>query len=125
MADLEYKGQGSVEGIFYHMGENDMSFYPYRRDAAKRLKSIVEQSRIDLRRPKLKWYVSQQTPTNEKGLNRVDPVAEVMTLAEADPHFYHLRELSFSKQDKELVLDTEAVLQLGYQIADYYLERTK
>lgn len=126
VADLEAKGHAvQLEGIFYHMGENDMSFYPYRRDAAKRLKSIVEQSRIDLRRPKLKWYVSQQTPTNEKGLNRVDPVAEVMTLAEADPHFYHLRELSFSKQDKELVLDTEAVLQLGYQIADYYLERIK
>ncbi len=44
--ELQAKGhQVELAGIFYHVGENDMSFGPYRRDAAKWLKSTVATSR--------------------------------------------------------------------------------
>jgi hypothetical protein len=44
----ELKDQGhtvELAGIFYHAGENDMAFGPYRKQAAKWLQSTVAQSR--------------------------------------------------------------------------------
>ena len=47
--ELQSKGnQVELAGIFYHVGENDMSFGPYRRDAGKWLQSTVAKSRQDL-----------------------------------------------------------------------------
>ncbi|MDB4713066.1 sialate O-acetylesterase, partial [bacterium] len=55
--ELEAKGhEVELTGIFYHLGENDMSFHPYRKQAADRLETIIAQSRKDLERPALKWY---------------------------------------------------------------------
>ncbi|MEC9056639.1 MAG: sialate O-acetylesterase, partial [Verrucomicrobiota bacterium] len=63
--ELSAKGhEVEVEGIFYHMGENDMSFHPYRKEAAARVQAIIVQSRKDLKRPGLRWFVSQQPPTD-------------------------------------------------------------
>ncbi len=47
--DLTERGhEVELAGIFYHLGENDMSFGPFRQNAAKWLTSFVEQSRTDL-----------------------------------------------------------------------------
>ena len=44
--ELEAKGNDvELTGIFYHVGENDMSFHPYRKQAAERLQAIVAQRR--------------------------------------------------------------------------------
>ena len=41
IADLTEKGHVvDLAGIFYHVGENDMSFGPYRQDAPERIQSI-------------------------------------------------------------------------------------
>ena len=82
----ELKDQGhtvELAGIFYHAGENDMAFGGYRRQAAKWLQSTVAQSRVDLAMPSLKWFVSQQPPIDEKGLNRIDVTANLAALAAA------------------------------------------
>ena len=56
VSDLEAKGHAvELAGIFYHVGENDMSFGPYRRDAPMRVQSLVRQSRVDLDLPGLRW----------------------------------------------------------------------
>ena len=120
--ELISKGHAvEVAGIFYHVGENDMSFHPYRRDAAKRVQAIVLQSRKDLRMPKLKWYVSQQPPTNVERLNKLDVVADIAKVAAADPNFIHLKTFNLPPQEKMLVITTKGIVRLGEAIAAVYL----
>ncbi|MFO0045339.1 MAG: sialate O-acetylesterase, partial [Armatimonadota bacterium] len=52
--EIEKRGNRvEVAGIFYHVGENDMAFAPYRRSAIGWLKSTIVQSRLDFEMPGL------------------------------------------------------------------------
>ena len=120
--ELESKGhEVELAGIFYHLGENDMSFHPYRKEAAKRVQTIIAQSRKDLEQPKLKWYVSQQPPTDVERLNNLDVVADMAKAAAADSGFIHLKAFNLPPQEKMLVITTEGIVQLGEVIAKGYL----
>ncbi len=110
-----------VAGVFYHVGENEMSMPPYRKQAAKWLKSTIAQSRKDLGMPNLKWYVSQQKPTDHKNVNKIDVVADIAKLAAEDEHMVHIKVFDPPKQDRRLVLDTKGIVWLGQQLADVYL----
>ena len=66
-----------LAGIVYHLGENDMSMPPYRRDAAPWLEDMFAQSRIDLADTKLPWFVSQQPPTKHERVDAIDVVEAV------------------------------------------------
>ena len=124
MTDLKEKGH-SVElaGIFYHAGENDMAFYPYRKQATQWLKSTILRSRQDLGLPSLKWYVSQQTPPDGKGVNSIDITANLAELAAADPTTFHLKAFDLPPQREKLVLDTAGVVKLGELMAEGYMEK--
>ena len=123
VSDLKAKGhQVSLAGIFYHLSENDMSFYPYRKMAAERIQDIIAKSRDDLRMPDLKWYVSQQLPTDEKGLNRIDVVADFEKIAKNDPNLIHLKAFSLPPQKKKLVLDAAGVIQLGRLMGEVFFK---
>ena len=112
--ELEAKGHKvRLAGIVYHLGENDMSFYPYRKEAAGRLQTIIGQSRKDFGQPELKWFVSQQPPTDEKGVNRIDVVADMEKVAAVDPNLIHIKAFDLPPQKKRLVLDTAGVIALG------------
>ena len=120
--ELEAKGhEVELTGVFYHLGENDMSFHPYRKQAAERLQSIIAQSRKDLERPGLKWYVSQQPPTDDKSVNNIDVVANVAMAAAADPTLIHLKAFNLPSQEKKLVISTAGIVELGEFIAKSYL----
>ena len=122
--ELEAKGHAvELAGIFYHVGENDMSFGPYRKDAAKWLNSTVTKSREDLALPALKWFVSQQPPTDEKGLNRIDVTANLAALAAADPAFIHIKAFDLPPQEEKLVITTAGIVRLGELLGESYLER--
>ena len=110
-----------IAGIFYHLGENDMSFYPYRKDAASRLQAIVNQSRLDLELSELDWYVSQQPPTDDERVNQIDVVSMVKAIAEKDSHLHHIKVFDLPVQEKKLVITTAGILHLGKSIADFYL----
>ncbi len=121
--DLEAKGHPvTLAGIFYHLGENDMAFWPYRNNAAKWLQSSVNQSRQDLGLPSLKWYVSQQPPANEEGLNKIDITARLAAIAEADSAFVHLKAFDLPPQEEQLVIKAAGIVQLGKLLAECYLE---
>ncbi len=118
ISELEAKGHRvTLAGICYHLGENDMSFQPYRREAAKRLQEMITQSRKDLQRPGLSWILSQQRPTDDKRVNDIDVVANVAALAAADPHTSHLKAFSLPPQEKKLVIDTAGIIRLGELLA--------
>lgn len=121
--ELEAKGhQVELAGIFYHVGENEMSFGPYRSNVAKWLQSTVTKSREDLGLPALKWHVSQQPPTDEKGLNRIDVTANLAAIAAADPAFIHLKAFDLPPQDEKLVITTAGIVRLGELLGESYLE---
>ncbi len=120
--ELKDKGHPvELAGIFYHVGENDMAFYPYRKDAAKWLHSTVARSRTDLAVPDLKWHVSQQQPPDEKGLNRIDVTANLTALAAADPAFIHVKAFDLPHEEK-LVLNTAGIVKLGELLARSHVE---
>jgi len=122
--ELQAKGhEVELAGVFYHLGENDMSFHPYRKLAAERLRTIIEQSRKDLERPALKWYVSQQQPTDEKSVNNIDVVANVAAVAAVDPALIHLKAFNLPPQEKKLVISTTGIVELGEFLAKSYLGR--
>ena len=121
--DLQAKGhEVELAGIFYHVGENDMAFGPYRKDAAKWLQLTVSQSRQDLGLPSLRWYVSQQPPTDEDGLNKIDVTADLAATAAADPGFIHLKAFSLPPQTEKLVITAAGIVRLGELLAESYIE---
>ena len=111
-----------LAGIFYHVGENEMSFGPYRSNAALWLQSIVAKCREDLALPALRWFVSQQPPPDEKGLNAIDVTGKLAAIAAADPAFIHIKAFNLPPQEEKLVITTEGIVQLGEVLAKSYLE---
>ena len=102
------------------MWRNDIALY--RKEAAGRIKSIVEQSRKDLDLPELRWFISQQPPTDVERLNGLDVMGDVAKLAEADPHVIQIKALDLPPQEKRLVIRADGVLALGELIARAYME---
>lgn len=123
IAELESKGHTvELAGIFYHLGENDMSWGPFRRGATARLMSLVNQSRVDLGQASLKWFVSQQPPTNDKSVNNIDVTADLERAVAQDGNVIHLKVFDMPKQDFQLVIDTPGIVWLGQAMAKKYLE---
>jgi hypothetical protein len=110
-----------LAGIFYHVGENDTAFGPYRRDAAKWLQSTVAKSRVDLGLPALKWHVSQQLPADEKGLSAIDVTAKLAAIADDDPAFIHIKAFDLPPQEEKLVITTPGIVRLGELLARSYI----
>lgn len=118
IADLEEHGQRvRLAGIVYHLGENDMAFGPYRRNAAKHLEALVAGTREALALPELRWFVSQQTPPDHEGLAKIDVVADVKALAAKDPHLVLVQAFDPPKQKEALVFDAAATVWLGERLA--------
>lgn len=122
----ELKGKGhdvELAGIFYHVGENEMSMHPYRKAAAGWLKSTIQQSRLDLQMPDLRWYVSQQPPTDHESVNSIDVTGDIAKLAEADSQLIHIQAFGLPVQPRQLVLDTAGIVRLGELIAERFLQQ--
>jgi len=119
IGDLEARGQRvRVGGVVYHVGENDMSFHPYRAQAAERLGALIRGSRADLGLPELRWYLSQQPPTDHERVNGVDVVAAIAALAAEDPLCEHVRLADLPPQEERLVIGTAGVVWLGERLAE-------
>ena len=124
MQRLVDRGQRvELAGIFYHAGENDMSFSPHRRNAAKWLQETIAQVRQDLQLPGLKWFVSQQPPTDEESVNQIDVVAALEKAAAADPHLIHIKAFDLPVQKQKLVITAEGIVELGELLARHYLQQ--
>jgi hypothetical protein len=70
--------------------------------------------------PSLEWYVSQQPPPDEKGLNQLDITADLAAIAAADKAFIHIQAFDLPPQPEKLVLNTAGVLKLGEVLAESY-----
>jgi hypothetical protein len=122
--ELESKGhQVELVGIFYHVGENDMAYGPYRRQISKWLKETVSQSRIDLADPKLKWFVSQQAPSEAIGPREPKIEDELAAMAAADSSFIHIPTTDLPPQREKIVITTPGTIKLGEILARSYITR--
>jgi len=122
--ELSEKGhEVELEGIFYHLGENDMSFSPYRQKAPRRLAALIAQTREDLAMDDLRWFVSQQPPTDDEGVNRIDVTSALEKVASADDNLIHTKAFDLPKQEKKIVITTAGIVELGKVIAEAYLKR--
>jgi len=122
--ELEDRGQKvELAGIFYHLGENDMSFAPFREKSIGWLASLVAQSRKDLGLPALKWFVSQQRPTDDPSVNSIDVTAQLVKLAAADPNLVRVEAFDLPGQELKLVIGTPGIVALGERLAASYLKR--
>jgi hypothetical protein len=118
MQELTERGHTvELAGIVYHLGENDMSYGPFRRESIAQLASLIAQSRKDLGLPSLPWFVSQQPPTDDKDLNAIDVTAELERLAAADPHLVHIKAFDLPGRELQLVITTSGIVALGEQLA--------
>jgi hypothetical protein len=116
--ELQARGQRvELAGIVYHLGENDMSFGPYRRRAIGDLAQLIAQSRKDLGLPELLWWVSQQPPSDSDKPGAHDVTAELRALAAADSHLVHLPVFDLSGRERELVITTPGIVELGERLA--------
>jgi CubicO group peptidase (beta-lactamase class C family) len=123
---LKNKGhEVQLEGILYHLGENDMSMGQHRRKAPEWLASLIDQSRIDLGNADLEWIVSQQLPTHHESLNKIDVTSGLESLAKEDPNVTHLKVFDLPGQDQPIVLTTPGVLALGERLGATYLQGGK
>ena len=111
-----------LAGIFYHVGENDMSWGPFRREAPQRVMSLITQSRKDLNLPQLTWYVSQQPPTDDKGVNEIDVTSNLEQIFASDKNIVHIKALDLPTQEKKLVIDAIGIVRLGQSIGNRYLQ---
>lgn len=124
MKELADRGlEVELAGIFYHLGENDMSFAPFRKQAIPWLASFVARSRQDLGLPALPWYVSQQRPTDDESVNGIDVTAALEKLAAADPHLIHVKAFDLPGQEQKLVITTPGIVALGELLAGSYLKQ--
>lgn len=123
VSDLESNGHTvELEGIFYHVGENDMSFSPFRKKAPRWIESLIKQSRVDLKQPELRWFVTQQPPTDHEQVNAIDVTSELARISDTDPNWIHIRAFGLPKQEKQLVLDESGVISLGQLMAAEYIK---
>lgn len=120
MEDLRRQGyETTLEGIFWHTGENDTYFEPYRRKYAEWMRELIGQTRIDLKQPDLRWYLSEQHPAapwkNMEAINRA-----VRTLAESDPAVRVIPTTDLPHE--RLHFGTKGTLLLGEAMARAYLD---
>ncbi|MFT5301770.1 MAG: hypothetical protein ACI87E_004521 [Mariniblastus sp.] len=120
--DLENRGhEVELAGIFYHVGENEMSMASYRKSSSDWMRAMIESSRKDLGLPHLRWSLSQQLPTDHKSVNGIDVLAAFKALADADKDVFHFPALDLPPQKKQLVIDSPGIIWLGREIAKQYL----
>ncbi|MCP4193857.1 MAG: sialate O-acetylesterase [Planctomycetaceae bacterium] len=121
---LEQRGHRvELAGIFLHIGENEMSMPPYRQRVPEWLTATVKQSRQDLALPAVKWFVSQQPPTDHESVNSIDVTAALEEVASADENLFLIKAFDLPPQSKQLVLDTFGIVSLGQLMAESYLQQ--
>jgi hypothetical protein len=69
-------------------------------------------------RPHLKWYVSQQSPTHNEELSRIDVLSQVEEALQSDPDTVHVKWRDFPDTEKELVISTAGILEMGKRLAE-------
>lgn len=119
--DLNRQGfECSLEGIFWHTGENDTYFGPYSQNYAKWMKELIEQTRRDLKQPELPWFISEQHK-NAPWRNMDSVNAALNEMARSDPRIKIIKTSHMPHAQHHF--GTKGTLLLGEEMANAYLQK--
>lgn len=118
--DLTLQGYDcTVEGVFWHSGENDTYFAPYQQKYAGWIKELIAQVRLDLKQPALPWFISEQHPRaiwkNMEPMN-----AALRTMAQSEQQVFVISTAHLPHA--RLHFGTQGTLLLGEAMAEAYLK---
>ncbi|MST95338.1 MAG: hypothetical protein EXS33_08765 [Pedosphaera sp.] len=118
--DLTRQGyECTLEGVFWHAGENDTYFGPYRQKYAAWMKDLITQVRLDLKQPALPWFISEQHPRaiwkNIEAMN-----TSLNTMAQSEQRVFIVK--TGQLPHGRLHFGTQGTLLLGEELAQAYLK---
>lgn len=121
MEDLTRQGYDvTIEGVFWHTGENDTYFDPYFRNYAAWMQTLIAQVRLDFKQPALPWFISEQHPRAIwKNSETINSALRAMAQSEKDVFVIKTSHLPHER----LFFGTKGTLQLGDELAQAYLQR--
>ena len=121
MDDLTRQGcTVTLEGVFWHTGENDTYFEPYFRNYAAWMQSLIAQTRLDFRQPALPWFISgQHRGAIWKNMEAINSALQAMAQSEKDVFVIKTSHLPHER----LFFGTKGTLLLGDELAQAYLKR--
>jgi len=119
--DLTRQGyECTLEGIFWHTGENDTYFGPYHRKYAEWMQQLIAQVRLDFQQPALPWYISAQHPgAIWKNMAAINGGLE--SLARSGKEIFVVPTTHLPHQ--RVHFGTKGTLRLGEELAQAYLKR--
>jgi hypothetical protein len=119
--DLRHRGfECSLEGVFWHTGENDTYFGPYAQNNAKWMKQLIDQVRVDLGQPDLMWFISgQHNRSPWRNIEKVNSALNALAKTEPKVMIIKTTELPHAR----LHFGTKGTLLLGDAMADAYLKQ--
>lgn len=119
--DLTRQGyECSLEGIFWHTGENDTYFGPYSQNYAKWMKQLIDQVRLDLKLPNLRWFISEQHKDAPwRNMEMVN--AGLNEMADSDPQIAIIKTSHLPHAPHHF--GTEGTLRLGEEMANAWLKQ--
>ena len=124
ISDLEALGHTvELAGIFYHLGENDMSLSSFKQNAVSRMKELIDGSRQDLGMSDLKWFVSQQPPAAFDGAAKVDIAAQLSEWSQQSKSNWHVPASDLLADKEHILMNSNGVIKLGLLLADAYLKQ--
>ncbi len=107
----------SLEGVWWHPGENDTFFGPYVENHAKWLQRLIDQSRVELDAPDLRWFISEQHPQFRwPHVERVN--TQLIRMSESDPRITLIKTAQLPCQS--FLWGTEGTLRLGQEMGKAY-----
>jgi hypothetical protein len=119
-ADLTSQGYTcSLEGIFWHTGENDTYFGPYAQNNAKWMQQLIHQVRLDLKQPDLRWFISEQHK-DSPWRNVASVNAGLQEIAKSDPRIIIIKTSHLPHARHHF--GTKGTLMLGEEMANTYLQ---
>lgn len=118
--DLAKQGHDcSIEGIFWHTGENDTYFGPYAQNNAVWMKELITQARLDLKAPALPFFISEQHPNAIwKDMESVNKA--LTTMAKSAQNIFIIPTASLPHA--RLHFGTKGTLLLGEEFARAYVK---
>jgi hypothetical protein len=120
LQDLSRQGYDcTVEGVFWHTGENDTYFGPYRQKYGAWMKDLIAQVRLDFKQPALPWFISEQHPRaiwkNTDAMN-----ASLRTMVQSEQQVFLIPAAHLPHA--RLHFGTQGTLLLGEEMAQAYLK---
>ena len=125
LTDLRKRGfKPRLEAVFWHHGENECYYTPFRRRYASIFERVVATLRSDLERPDLDWIValhSDRSPWGEENVREMNESLRAVSDRDSHLSIFETSDLSHAR----IHFGTEGTVELGRRFAERYKSLVK